>query len=144
MRQGHGSTPGLKEEKDQRQLDLRNLVDKLRHVTTAVQIIPFVYVPVYMVALMLYYHASEDVLWILDTLFYVSPMTVLAFLVLSKALKLCKWHRRAVALPLIPQAFTFLDYYVIDFSEVVVTVNFCIIITMAVLLMIAAYHVFLK
>ena len=105
---------------------------------------PFIYVAIYVVTLIIYHHASGDVLWILDTLFYVSPMTVACFLVLSKVLRLCKWHRRAVCLPLIPQAVNFLDYYVVDLSEVAVHVNFCIIITMAILLLVAAYNVFIK
>lgn len=93
---------------------------------------------------MVYYFASEDFLWLADTLFYVSPMAVAAFLILSKLLRLCKWHRRAVALPLLPQAVNLLDYYVVDLSEVAVRVNFFIVLSMAILLMIAAYNVFFK
>lgn len=93
---------------------------------------------------MVYYFASEDFLWLADTLFYVSPMTVAAFLILSKLLRLCKWHRRAVALPLLPQAVNLLDYYVVDLSEIAVRVNFFIVLSMAILLMIAAYNVFFK
>ena len=131
-------------EKDQKPLDLKGLVSTLRNVTSAVQFLPFIYVPIYIVVLMVYYFASEDFLWLADTLFYVSPMTVAAFLILSKLLRLCKWHRRAVALPLLPQAVNLLDYYVVDLSEIAVRVNFFIVLSMAILLMIAAYNVFFK
>ena len=134
----------MKKEKDQKPLDLKGLVSTLRNVTSAVQFLPFIYVPIYIVVLMVYYFASEDFLWLADTLFYVSPMTVAAFLILSKLLRLCKWHRRAVALPLLPQAVNLLDYYVVDLSEIAVRVNFFIVLSMAILLMIAAYNVFFK
>lgn len=134
----------MKEGNGQKPLDLKGLVDTLRHVTTAVQVMPFIYVPFYIVVLIVYYFASDEVLRIVDMLFYVSPMTVFAFLVLSKLLRLCKWHRRAVALPLLPQIVNLLDYYVIDMSEIAVRVNFYIVISMAILLLIAAYNVFFR
>ena len=129
---------------ERKPLDLKGLISTLRNVTRAVQIIPFIYVAIYIVVLIVYYYASEDLLWIADTLFYASPMTVAAFLILSKLLRLCKWHRRAVALPLIPQAVTILDYYIVDLSEVAVKVNFCIVLSMAIILLIAAYNVFFR
>ena len=99
---------------------------------------------IYILILIIYHFAPDDVLWLADTLFYVSPMTVVAFLILSKLLRLCKWHRRAVALPLLPQCVSILDYYVLDLSDVAVEVNFCMVLSMAVLLLIAAYNVFIK
>lgn len=108
------------------------------------QIIPFIYVAIYIVVLSVYYVASGDVLWLADTLFYVSPMTALAFLLLSRVLRLCKWHRRAVMLPILPQIVNLLDYYLLDLSEVAVRVNFYVIISMAIILIIAAYNVFFR
>lgn len=99
---------------------------------------------IYILTLVLYNFISEDTQTLLDTLFYVSPITVLAFLLLSKVFRLCKWHRRAVALPLIPQIVSLLDYYVIDLSEIAVRVNFYVILAMSVLLLVAAYNVFFK
>lgn len=131
----------MKEENDRKPLDLKGLVDTLRHVTTAVQIIPFIYVAIYIVVLSVYYVASGDVLWLADTLFYVSPMTVIAFLLLSRVLHLCKWHRRAVMLPLLPQIVNMLDYYIIDMSEIAAQVNIILFVCMAIILLIAAYNV---
>ena len=131
-------------QEDRKPLDLKGLVSTLRHVTTAVQVVPFVYVALYILTLVSYNFISEDAQTLMDTLFYVSPVTVLAFLFLSRVLRLCKWHRRAVVLPLIPQVVSFLDYYIIDLSEVAVRVNFYVILSMSVLLLIAAYNVFIK
>lgn len=134
----------MKEGNDRKPLDLKGLVDTLRHVTTAVQIIPFIYVAIYIVVLSVYYVASGDVLWLADTLFYVSPMTVIAFLLLSRVLHLCKWHRRAVMLPLLPQIVNMLDYYIIDMSEIAAQVNIILFVCMAIILLIAAYNVFFR
>lgn len=94
--------------------------------------------------LSVYYVASGDVLWLADTLFYVSPMTVIAFLLLSRVLHLCKWHRRAVMLPLLPQIVNMLDYYIIDMSEIAAQVNIILFVCMAIILLIAAYNVFFR
>ena len=134
----------MKEGTGQKPLDLKGLVSTLRNVTSAVQFLPFIYVPIYIAVLTVYYFAGDEILWLADTLFYVSPMTVAAFLVLSKLLRLCKWHRRAVALPLLPQVVNLLDYYVVDLSEVAVRLNFIMVLAMSILLLIAAYNIFFK
>lgn len=52
---------------------IKYVVSKLRAITLAVQIIPFAYTSIYIITLILYLFASEEVLTILDTLLYVSP-----------------------------------------------------------------------
>lgn len=129
---------------DRRTLDLEGLVKKLRYVTLATQLMPFVYTALYLVSISLSYVLPEDSIWILDTLFYVSPVTVGAFLVLSKLLRLCKWHKTACILPLLPQVISFIDYYLVELTEVAAQVNIILFGSMAILLLIAAYNVFMK
>lgn len=74
---------------------IKYLIDKLRYITLAVQILPFVYSFFYILSLAMYLICDESALRILDTLFYVSPIVVCAFLVESHILKLCKWHKAA-------------------------------------------------
>lgn len=81
---------------------------------------PFVYTSLYLMAMCFYWFANETVLTILDTLFYVSPVVIVQFLILSKALKLCKWHKTACALPILPQITVVLDRTVVIFSDNVV------------------------
>lgn len=132
------------EDHDRHRLNLEGLINKLRSVTLAVQIMPFVYTSIYLICMFFYWFASETVLAILDTLFYVSPIVVVQFLVLSKSLRLCKWHKTACSLPLIPQVTVVLDHTFVKFSENVAIYSVATMMIMSVLLLIAAYNVFLK
>jgi len=127
-----------------RRADLKRLVDTLRRVTTAVQILPFIYSAISIILLAVYNIVPEGVQMILDTLFYVSPVTIVAFLLLSKLLHMCKWHKTACILPMVPQAVSLTDYYIINLTIPEVWVANSLIIVMSALLLIAAYKVFFK
>ena len=129
---------------DRKPLDLEGLVKKLRYVTLAVQMMPFLYTVPYLITLIITSQASEELTKLFDTLFYVSPVTVCAFLVLSRLLRLCKWHRTACILPLLPQVVSFIDYYIIELTEIAAQVNIILFGSMAILLLVAAYNVFMK
>ena len=105
---------------------------------------PFLYTVPYIISIVASYFLSYDAARVFDTLFYVSPVTVGAFLVLSKLLRLCKWHKTACILPLLPQVVSFIDYYLVELTEVAAQVNIILFGSMAILLLIAAYNVFMK
>lgn len=90
----------------------------------------------------MYFSDNEELLWYLDTMFYVSPVIILAFLILSYNLGLCKWHRTACILPLVSQIPVFVDKYVVPLDNVEISTFLAAIITMSILLLIAAYKVF--
>lgn len=92
--------------------------------------------------MILYLYASETVVTILDTLLYVSPIMVIQFLILSRILKLCHWHKLACILPLFPQVPVILDHTIVKFSERAVDVHVITMMTMSFLLLISAYKVF--
>ena len=129
---------------DRKNLDLKGLIKKLRNVTLATQLMPFIYGALYILSMVIYYYGPEYASRVCDTLFYISPIVVIEFLVLSRALRLCKWHKIACCVPLIPQAVSIVDYYIIELSELAVQLNLFICIGSIVLLLIAAYNVFLK
>lgn len=79
-----------------------------------------------------------------DTLFYVSPIVVVGLLILSRLLRLCRWHKTACILPLLPQVVSFVDYYVIELTEVAAQVSIILFGSMSVFLLFAAYNVFMK
>lgn len=87
---------------------------------------------------------SEESIAVFDTLFYISPLVILAFLVFSKILHLCKWHRMACALPLFPQIVSFFDYYLVALTEIEAHITNALTITMSLLLLYSAYKVFLS
>lgn len=127
---------------DQLRLNLKGLIEKLRSVTLAVQLMPFIYDSCYLIVLALYLSANEKTLGVLDTLFYVSPVMVIQFLILSRLLKLCKWHKMACILPLIPQVSVLAESFLVTFSEDAVRIHLATILLLTVLLLISTYNVF--
>ena len=120
------------------------LIEKLRRITLEVQVAPFLVAALYIAVLFSYMFVSESARSVLDTLFYVSPVTSLILLAFSRTLKLCKWHRRACILPLLPQVFVFVDYHVFELTHRLAYVALLVPISMAALLFVAAWNVFLK
>lgn len=127
-----------------RRTDLKRLVDTLRRVTTAVQVLPFVYSALSIITLSVYNFIPEEAQSQLDTLFYISPVCIVAFLILSKLLRLCKWNKTACILPAIPQIVGFIDCYIITLTVPEAYIINAVIIVMTVLLLVAAYKVFFR
>ena len=123
---------------------IKYVISKLRSITITVQVIPFAYTLLYILTLILYLFASDSVLTILDTLLYVSPVVIVFNLIESRVLKLCRWHRTACVLPAFPQINLFVDKYIYEFSVRAEIAHISVIILMSVLLLVAAYNVFLK
>ena len=120
---------------------VKELVDKLRRITFIVQVAPFVYCGLYLIAIGLYLFAPDSVLKITDTFLYVSPITVLLCFSLSVSLRMCKWHKSACLLPLIPQIGLFIDRYVIEFGRMTVMIQLAMLGVMTASLLFFAYKV---
>lgn len=104
---------------------------------------PFIYSALYIIALSLYWTDNPILLAVLDTLFYVSPITVTEFYILSNALRLCKWHKAACILPVTPQVAVLVDKVAVNLS--VHAVEACLLVSgvMTLILLISAYKVFI-
>ena len=124
--------------------ELEFLVKTLRQTTTAVQILPFVYSALYTVLLATYQFVPEQFQATMDNLFYVSPVCMVAFLILSKTLRMCRWHKTACIIPIIPQVVNFIDCNVVMLSKDATIVFNVTLIIMVALLLFAAYKVFFK
>lgn len=123
---------------------IKHLINKLRYITLAVQVLPFIYSFLYILSLFLYLICGEPTLRILDTLFYISPIVVCGFLIESHILKLCTWHKTACILPILPQITVFTDVYIIELTSIEAHLAIITPIVLSVLLLIAAYNVFIK
>lgn len=123
---------------------IKHVISKLRAITLTVQIIPFAYTFLYILTLILYLFASDSVLSVLDTLLYISPIVLVFSLIQSRVLKLCRWHKTACILPVVPQVNILLDRYIYEFSVRAELVHISVILLMSVLLLVAAFNVFLK
>ena len=118
------------------------LVTMLRNITMAVQVFPFIYTILFIFLFTAYSFSSGVLLDIIDYAVFVSPIVVLAHIVYSRMLRMCKWHRLACSLPLLPQAVDQLDIYIFHFEHNAwIVVSATIIITM-ILFLVCIYKVF--
>lgn len=105
---------------------------------------PFLYTALYIVALTVALFASEEVVFVFDMLFYASPIVVGCFMILSRLLRMCRWHLTACALPLFPQAISFFDYYVVQIPASTLTISVTTLLIMAFVLLMAAKKTFIR
>lgn len=120
------------------------VVQILRKVTRTVKIAPFVLAVLYMMSMVGYLLFSDTVSIILDYLFYISPSTIVILLILSKATKMCVWHRLECVLPLVSMLPALFDALILELTNVAAYIN---VSTMAIIFLaslINAYFVFVK
>lgn len=98
------------DESDER---IKRLILTLRDITLAVQIAPFVISLLYILGIIAQLFFSGDTSRLFSIILYTPPPIILIMLIFSRMLHLCKWHRLACALPLVPFCFTMIDAYLI-------------------------------
>lgn len=124
--------------------EITRLVSILRAVTTAVQFAPFIFVGFLIISVLFYLFVNDDVPAFMDLMFYISPIVAVYNLILSRILKLCKWHRLECRLPLIPIIPVLINNYVYSLKPLYLWINWGIVISMFILSIINAYFVFIK
>lgn len=129
------------DESDER---IKRLILTLRDITLAVQIAPFVISLLYILGITAQLFFSGDTSWLFSIILYTPPPIIIIMLIFSRMLHLCKWHRLACALPLVPFCFTMIDAYLIELSDIAVWILNGLAIAMIIMLLMAAYNVFLK
>lgn len=130
------------ESRDQRSA-VSTIIGILRRLTRLVQLAPFVYLVIYANYLLLSWLLPDSVLGILDSMLFLSPATSGGFLVLSRLLKLCKWHKAAIMIPLSSQIEGYIDCFVFTFTEQeIAVINTAIGVTAILFLFLANKHFF--
>lgn len=124
--------------------DMRTAFSRLRDVTRIMKVAPFVYAVILIVIAFLYVLCNEETLYIIDKTFYVSPLVVMLFFMLSYKLKFCNWYRLQCSLPLIPQSVVYIDSYVYEFSENVTYLSLAFFGLIFLVSLINTYFVFIK
>lgn len=123
-------------------VDFRKYIRILKGITLAVQLMPFIYSLLYISVFLLYLKASDEILNVIDLLFYISPLFTASHLVYSRILHLCFWHRIACLIPLFPLISNIIDSSIYEFCEhgaIAVDLTFAI---MVIFLLVCAYKVF--
>lgn len=148
MRRASKSPSALKlivmDNQDESDERIKRLILTLRDITLAVQIAPFVISLLYILGITAQLLFSGDTSWLFSIILYTPPPIILIMLIFSRMLHLCKWHRLACALPLVPFCFTMIDAYLIELSDIAVWILNGLAIAMIIMLLMAAYNVFLK
>jgi len=129
------------DESDER---IKRLILTLRDITLAVQIAPFVVSLFYIVGIIVQTFCPVDTAWFFSILLFTPPPIIIIMLIFSRILRLCRWHRLASAIPLVPFCFTIIDAYLIELTDLAVYILNGITACMTILLLAAAYNVFLK
>ena len=131
-------------EQQDKGVDFKKYILILKRTTIYVQFLPFVYSFFYIAILTIYPFISEQAAVLLDSIFYISPMFMAGMLVLSKLLHLCRWHRMACLVPIISQVPVFLDDYIVPLTRIEAIISNSTVAVMTIVLLMAAYKVFLS
>lgn len=124
--------------------ELGRIIGILKTATKVVKLIPFAYALLYIISILSYSICTENVsIWV-DMIFYVSPISIICLLILSRTLKLCKWHRLECVLPLMGFCAVIINDFIIEFGKYGQLANYIIVIATFTLSLINAYFVFIK
>lgn len=124
--------------------ELGRIIGILKTATKVVKLIPFAYALLYIISILSYSICTENVsIWV-DMIFYVSPISIIFLLILSRTLKLCKWHRLECVLPLMGFCAVIINDFIIEFGKYGQLANYIIVIATFILSLINAYFVFIK
>jgi len=85
--------------------------------TRIVQMIPFAYLVLYAIYLVMNITASDMVVGWLDSFLTVTPVATASLLFASRLLKLCRWHKIACIIPTSSDIGTFVDSNIFQFTQ---------------------------
>lgn len=115
----------------------------LRRLTRLVQLAPFAYLLLYSAYLLFSWFLPDSLLGLMDSIVFVSPAASGGMLVLSRMLKLCKWHRTAILIPFSSQIEAYVDSFVFTFTEnEIALINVALGVSAFVFLLMANKHFF--
>lgn len=123
---------------------IEELVSILRKVTTTVKVAPFAIALFYLLTILGYMYMPDIVIYLLDTLLYFSPISVVLMFILSKQLRLCFWHRLECSLPVLCMVPGVIDDLFISLTEAATYINAVTLSLVLLLSIINAYFVFVK
>lgn len=134
----------MQDEKDVRNDKLLKAIRILRDVTVIVKIFPFLSSLLYIIFFLAQLLFQNDVVYEIESLFYISAFVIALLIVLSYRLRLCKWHRIQCLLLFMPQVFSYIDMYVYEYgvhSAIIADIALTFILAVSIL---NAYKMFKK
>lgn len=134
----------MQDEKDVRNDKVLKAIRILRDVTVIVKIFPFLSSFLYIIFFLAQLLFQNDVVYEMESLFYISAFVIALLIVLSYRLRLCKWHRIQCLLLFMPQVFSYIDMYVYEYgvhSAIIADIALTFILAVSIL---NAYKMFKK
>lgn len=116
----------------------------LRNITLAMKVVPFAYVSLYIIGMLVYLFGSEQASEVVDLLFYVSPLTCLFFFGCSYILRFCNWYRSQTLFPLVTQVSVIVDNYIYEFGEYSIVSSATLVCLLFTATLVNTYFVFLR
>ena len=92
-------------------------VKKMRRLTRFIQLAPFAYVLLYALYMLLGSVLPDETLCAIDSVMIDSPLMTGGFMILSKLMNLCRWHKAAVLIPSASQLEGYIDSFVVTFTQ---------------------------
>lgn len=129
--------------RDRQRDAVSKIIGILRRVTRLIQLAPFVYLAIYSAYLLLGCIVPDDIVCLADGVMFSSPLATTAMLVLSRALKLCRWHKAACLIPSASQIEGVVDSYLFTFTQTeIVIINILLGVISFAFLIFAKKHFF--
>ena len=120
------------------------VIKKYRDIRAFIKVLPFLYVLVYLLGMIIYIFGSLGLIGLVDLLFSMSPFTMLINLLLGRYCDLCKWHRLACVTPIVGFISVVVDSYIYSvghYGFLIIIINFTLIFTLSIL---SAYFMFIR
>ena len=122
-----------------------HLVAVLRKMTRIMQVLPFAYLLILAVYLLTESVLPDWTLRVADNVLNVPCMAILGMIGIGRILKLCVWHRAACLLPISTKVESYVDSFVITFTQnEVILFNTCLGILFLGFIAFAYRHFFAK
>lgn len=131
-------------EKDYNYKYVLSSLNILRRVTRVIKVAPFIYTLVYIVFMVMQILGMENIMSLMESMCYVSPIVIITLFILSHSLKLCFFYRLQCLLSAAPQIFVLIDEYLYEFGTLSVSLATVFMGTVFLLSMINVYRVFIS
>ena len=129
--------------RDRQRDAVSRIIGILRRVTRLIQLAPFAYLAFYSAYLILGCFLPEDIVCLADGVMFSSPLATTAMLVMSRVLKLCRWHKAACLIPSASQIEGVVDSYLFTFTQTeIVIINILLGVISLAFLIFANKHFF--
>ena len=121
-----------------------SVIKKYKKLRTFIKVLPFIYVVLYLIGMLVYIFCSEMLISLVDMLFYLSPLTMVLNMILGRFCDLCKWHRLACFTPIIGFLSVMVDCYVYSLERIYTIVSIYTFAFIFIISLLSAYMMFLK